>query len=151
MIKIKNPGELLTEKHVATFEKELGARLPAQYGQFLLKFNGGRPSPAIVDIEGMPESPTDVQEFLGIGRPVESSNLITNKAWFSDRIPPRMLPVARDSGNNLFCLSLAGEDFGKVIYVDMQFVGGLEQKVTFYEVAEDFDAFLGKIRERAES
>lgn len=146
MAEIKNPGNPVTEEHLANLERELGARLPMQYRQFLLKFNGGRPSPDVVDIEGLEGGETDVQVFFGIGRPIESSNLIWNKKWTSDRIPGRMLPVACDSGGSLFCLSLAGADFGKVIYVDLQFVGEPTQKVTFYMVAENFDAFLGKIR-----
>ena len=39
---------------------------------------------------------------------------------FSDRLPGRLLPVACDSGGNLFCLSLRGDDVGKVIYVDLE-------------------------------
>lgn len=122
-----------------------------EYRQFLLKFNGGRPSPDTVDIEGLPDSPTDVQEFFGIETSLETSELNWNKETFSDRIPARMLPVACDSGGSIFCLSLSGEDSGKVIYADLQFVGDMKQKVTFYPVAENFDAFLGKLREWPES
>ncbi len=137
----------MTEKHLSNFEREIDATLPIEYRQFLLKFNGGSPSPDIVDIEGMPESPTDVQEFFGVDASDESSDLRWNKEEFSDRIPAQMLPIACDSGGSLFCLSLAGGDSGKVIYVDLQFVGGPKQQVTFYEVAENFNAFLDKIRE----
>jgi cell wall assembly regulator SMI1 len=147
VIEIDDPGKPVAEKRLSNFEREIGATLPIEYRQFLLNFNGGSPAPDNVDIEGMPESPTDVQEFFGIGASDESSDLSWNKETFSDRIPTQMLPIACDSGGNLFCLSLANEDSGKVIYVDLQFIGEQKQQVSFYEVAENFNAFLDKIRE----
>jgi SMI1-KNR4 cell-wall len=150
MIEIKDPGEQITEEQVAGLEMELGAELPMQYRQFLLRFNGGLPSPDVVDIEGLPDGSTDVQVFFGIGRSVESSDLRWNKEWLSDRIPEEMLPVARDSGGGIFCLSFSGEGAGKMFFADIQFVGEFEQEVTFYPVADSFDSFIGKIREFSE-
>jgi len=147
MIEIDEPAKPLTEKRLSNFERELGATLPIEYRQFLLKFNGGSPFPDTVEIKGMPESPTDVLEFFGVDAFDESSDLMWNKDTFSDRVPAQMLPIACDSGGGLFCLLLAGEDSGKVFYVDLQFVGGMKQQVAFYEVAENFHAFLEKIRE----
>lgn len=150
MIEIDDPGNPITEKQLGDLERELGARLPTQYRQFLLKFNGGSPSHDVVGVEGLSGGSTDVQEFFGINTIIESSDLRWNKRWLSDRIPPHMLPIACDSGGSIFCLSLSGEDSGKVIYVDLQFVGEPEQKVTYYAVADNFDGFLGKMREWAE-
>jgi hypothetical protein len=146
MIEIDDSGKPVTEKRLADLERELGVKLPAQYRQFLLKFNGGMPSPDVVDIEGMNDSPTDVQEFFGIDASDESSDLRWIKQEFSDRVPDRMIPVACDSGNNLFCLSLSGADSGAIIYMDLRYA---EPKQ--YIVAENFDLFLGKIREWIET
>ena len=150
MIEIDDPDEPITEDHLAGLEREFGARFPTEYRQFLLKFNGGEPSPNIVDIEGLPGGSTDVQEFFGIGTTIESSDMTWNKETFADRIPARMLPIACDSGGCLFCLSLSGEDSEKVTYVDLQFVGDMKQKVTYYYVAESFEAFIGTLREWTE-
>jgi hypothetical protein len=139
-IELGETGAPLTDDDVVEFENEFRAILPEQYRRFLLKCNGGVPSPDIVEVEGAPGSPTDVQVFFGITRPVESSSLRWNKQMFSDRIPDRMLPVACDSGGNLFCLSVSGEDLGNLFYVDLE---SLEP--TFYLVATDFDSFLEKI------
>ena len=147
MIEIDEPAKPVTEKRLSNFESEIGATLPIEYRQFLLKFNGGSPFPDTVEIKGMPESQTDVLEFFGVDAFDESSDLRWNKETFSDRVPAQMLPIACDSGGSFFCLLLAGEDSGKVIYVDLQFVGGPKQHAPFYEVAENFNAFLGKIRE----
>jgi len=140
--RIEGPGKPLTNDDLADLERTLRAALPSQYRGFLLRNNGGIPSPDTVDVDGVPGSPTDVQVFFGIGRPVESSDLSWNRQTFSDRLPDRMLPIACDSGGNLFCLSLSGEDAGSVIYVDLE-----QRQPAFYLAAEGFDAFLGKLSE----
>jgi hypothetical protein len=56
------------------------------------------------------------------------------------RAPHHLLPIARDSGGNLFCLDLFKEFTGGILYCD------LSSHVTFYEVAPNFDAFMEKIR-----
>lgn len=141
MIEIDDSESPVSEVDLLKMEEELGEKIPTQYRKFLLKFNGGTPSPDIVDIEGLSDSPTDVQEFFGIGVSDESSDLSWNKEVFSDRIPARMLPIACDSGNNVFCVSLSGNDQGKIFYVDLQ-----SGESTQYLVAESFDNFLSNIR-----
>lgn len=140
--RIEEPGKSLTKDDLAELERTLGASLPNQYRAFLFGNNGGVPCPDGVDVEGAPGSPTDVQVFFGIGRPVESSDLRWNRQMFADRLPERMLPIACDSGGNLFCLSLSGEDVGSVSYVDLD-----EPQPAYYRAAADFGAFLDKLSE----
>jgi len=141
-LKIRNQGEPVTEEKLGDLEKQLDLTLPAQYRQFLLRSNGGRPSPDIVDIEGLEGGMASIQVFNSIGAPLECDDLSWNKNVFSDRIPPRMLPVACDCSGNIYCLSVAGDDCGQVIYVDRQ-----SPELTHHFVAADFDGFLAKIRE----
>jgi hypothetical protein len=142
MLRVDDQEAPVTQAELADFEKELNASLPKAYREFLLRSNGGLPTPDVVEIEGAPGSPTDVQVLFGIDRSVESSDLRWNKATFSDRIPARMLPVACDSGGNLFCLSLSEEDSGSVFYINLE-----SQEPRLFVVAKDFDGFLDKIRE----
>jgi len=139
---IEAQGNPLTAEDLANLEEQLDLTLPAQYRQFLLRSNGGLPSPDVVDVEGLEGGMADIQVFFRIGGSVESSELSWNKNVLSDRLPPRMLPVACDSGGSRFCLSVSGDDCGSVIYVDLQ-----SQELTRYVVAADFDGFLAKIRE----
>lgn len=140
-VMIDDPGATVTEQRLSELERELGVRLPEGYRKFVLQFNGGLPRPDIIDVEGAPGSPTDVQVFFGIGRRIESSDLEWNLRMYASRIPAGMLPVACDSGGNLFCISVAGEDAGRVIYVDFEAAEPMS-----YMVAMDFDLFLHKIR-----
>ena len=139
-MEVEETGESLTDEQLERFEGTLRAVLPGPYRRFLLKSNGGVPCPDTIDVEGAPGSPTDVQVFFGIGRPVKSSDLDWNKRTFADRLPSELLPIACDSGGNLFCITLAGDAAGHVIYVDLE-----PLQPTHYRVARDFDTFLDKI------
>jgi len=141
---LDNGGPRLRENDLDDFEKDANIILPAEYRSFLLRHNGGLPSPDVIDVKGAPGSPTDVQVFFGIGRPVESSDLQWNRRTFVERLPSKWLPIARDSGGNLFCLSVSGPDAGSVMYVD------LDQALPgFYFVARSVDEFLDKLRTSA--
>jgi SMI1-KNR4 cell-wall len=140
MIRIEEPGPSLSEIDVAGLERRVNARLPRTYRLFLVRNNGGVPIPETVDVPGAPGSPTDVQVFFGIGRGVESSDLDWNAQTFLDRIPKGILPIACDSGGNLFCVGLSDSTAGQIFYCD------LERAAHLYLVAPDFDAFLEKIR-----
>lgn len=145
MIKIDNRGPQIDAGHVAEVEAAIGSELPASYKAFLLKENGGLPTPDTVDVEGVPGSPTDIQEFFGIAQCLESSNLSWNIDLMSQRCPNhRLLPVACDSGGNLFCLDLFTEFSGGVMYCDLS---GSHPHIVFHEVAPNFESFLGKIRD----
>src|SRR5947207_8728809 len=143
MIKMSNRGPQIDTGHIAEVEATVGSELPTSYKTFLLKENGGIPTPDTIDIERAPDSPTDVQVFFGIGRGVESSDLSWNIDLMSKRCPDhRLLPVACDSGGNLFCLDLFREFTGGVMYCDLS-----GPHIVFYEVAPNFESFLGKIRD----
>jgi hypothetical protein len=112
------------------------------YREFLLTYNGGRPWPDVVNVDGAPGTPTDLQLFFGIDAAIGSSDLVWNRDTFAERLSGRMLPIACDSGGNLFCLSLSGDDAGAVFYVDLEHAAS-----AYYLVAKDFPSLLEKFRE----
>lgn len=139
---IENPGPKITASDIASIEAKLGAVLPVSYRQFLLHSNGGAPTPDTIDVPGADGSPTDVQVFFGIGRSVESSDLAWNLVLAGERCAGlHVLPIACDSGGNLFCLQFERDDAVKVIYCDLQ-----DPDCVTYEVAATFDEFIAKIR-----
>ena len=143
MIDIKNIGKPINELDIARVEGKLKMQLPDVYRRFLLINNGGIPSPDVVDIDDLPGSPTDVQVFFGIDRDIVSSNLLWNYQLFSERLPnSNCIPIACDSGGNLFCVCLSGFKAGSIVYCSLD-----NPELILYPVAEDFEAFLGKLRE----
>lgn len=141
MTTIRRDARALTDEEIRAFEERLGWPLPEEYRRFLLENNGGRPTPDVIDINGLPGGSTDVQVFFGLDRSVKSSGLDWNLEMLRGRIDERLLPIACDSGGSVFCLSLHGIDLGCIIYCDF-----VESKVSYYRVAPSFSAFLEKLR-----
>lgn len=142
MVQIDEKGRLIQEEEVSTFELSLQIKLPDSYRRFLLAYNGGVPVPEIVDIDGMSGSPSDVQVFFGLDRGAESSNLAWNNQVFPSLLLEHgLLPIACDSGGNLFCLAVSGMEEGKVFYCAMD-----TEDTSIYLVAPDFAQFLQKFR-----
>jgi cell wall assembly regulator SMI1 len=133
--------QALGPDQLSSFERDLGARLPNEYRRFLLSHNGARVSPNVIDIEQFDQSPVDVQEFFGIG-----SNDSSDITWYlrevPDRIPPGSIPIATDSGGNLFFINLEGSDAGRITYVD-----SFTETPRVYVVADGFDKFIDALRE----
>lgn len=142
MITITEQGKPITDDQIVALENELGGKLSDAYRHFLIMNNGGKPYPDVVDIVDVPGSPTDVQIFFGIARSVESSDLSWNLALIADRCPGyHILPIACDSGGNLFCLKVSNGVASEVLYCDMD-----APVCAFYEVAPSFNEFMEKIR-----
>jgi len=145
MFLVENPGPPLTERDVAKLEATLGFRLAAPYRQFLLDNNGGTPVPDRVDVPGFGE--TDVQVFFGIGRAVEASCISWNLGTLRVRLSNRLVPIACDSGGNVFCLSAGEADEAAILYLDLESVyGNLDAKTPTYVVAPAFQSFIASLR-----
>jgi hypothetical protein len=149
MVTIRNTGRPLSELDIKNFERRLGCCLPKAYRRFLLENNGGRPPLGAngIIIEHLPGGETDVGDFFGIDRPIKSSTIDWNLDMFRGRISNQLLPIACDSGGNLFCISLSEQDYGSVVYCDFDpgFGCHVSNSAIYYPVAPEFDSFLEKI------
>lgn len=139
---VEEAGPKIGLEDIDAIERLLDARLACDYQDFLLRFNGGIPTPDTVDVPGLMESPTDVQVFFGIGRSVESSNLSWNLSLVAARCSGRhLLPIACDSGGNLFCLKIVRGGTAEVVYCDLE-----SSECTLYLVASGFGEFVQRLR-----
>lgn len=139
---IKDAGPKIGREGILSIETALDAQLASEYRDFLVQFNGGIPTPDTVDIPGVPGSPTDVQVFFGVGRKVESSDLLWNLSLIRDLCAGRhLLPIACDSGGNLFCLTVDQGVTSAVVYCDLE-----PFDYELYPVAASFDEFVKQLR-----
>jgi len=112
-------GHPLTEDDLREFETQLGVVLPHNYKAFLLRFNGGLPSPDAFMIVGMHRNPYGIiQEFFGIDYPADSSNLDWNYKIFSTDSPTNLFPIASTPSGDGICISISGSDTGAVYLWD---------------------------------
>jgi hypothetical protein len=115
-LKISESAAPLSEQQLAAAERTLRVQFPADYRAFLRKHNGGQPKPGNIRFQG---EQYQIATFFGIGVETETHDLWWNFYCYKGsepRVPERMLPIADDGLDNLFCLSLSGPDQGKIYF-----------------------------------
>jgi cell wall assembly regulator SMI1 len=144
MIKLlENHGPAIEEDQIAELEAELGTSLPRDYRQFMLKHNGGTPTPNTVDVSALPGSPTDLQVFFSVDNEGGTNNVYWNLELIRERLPSQhLLPIACDSGGNIFCLKFAKRGVAEVVYCNLEDLGN-----ALFTVAPTFSHFLDNLRE----
>ena len=76
---MQDTGPPLTRDQISTLERHIGIPLPKDYLDFLLRFNGGRPTPSSFPIRGFDLSDSgDIQRFFGISERRENPDI----RWF---------------------------------------------------------------------
>jgi len=134
------------EAAVAAFEAQLNVQLPPDYRIFLLKHNGGKPKPQTFFISA--EQGDDLlRYFLGIPPVLEFYNIYDYVKTYRGRIPQNFLPIGEDYLANLVCLSIAGDDYGRVYFWDhdWEVTESTPDYSNVYLLADSFDSFLNKL------
>jgi cell wall assembly regulator SMI1 len=139
---------LADEARVGAFEAKLGRRLPDDYREFLLHYNGGKPKPSSFQLALRTEPNTDslVHWFLSL-HDGEHSNLERNIKIMTGRLPSDTLPIADDPFGNVVLLGLHGEIRGKVYFWDHEREPDDEPDWSNIDlVAESFDSFMSGLK-----
>jgi hypothetical protein len=140
VLKISDVGPQVNPEEIGWIEGVLGSKLPEDYKQFLLKYNGGVPEDDEIAVEELDDTPTDLRVFFGIRREEETENIFWNLNLVKESCKGMvLLPFACDSGGNLFLLQWKGNNFS-VVYLDTGEVWKL------YYVAKSFGEFLNLLK-----
>jgi hypothetical protein len=129
----------LDAKRLIQTEKLIGIEFPNDYRSFLLKHNGGRPSPAIFQIQEVGEEAM-VDILYGIGTPQDICFWLSE---FGSELPTGFVPIGQDPGGNVILMNAtAGEDSG-IYYWDavFHFPSSSAERNT-YLIASTFTDFL---------
>jgi hypothetical protein len=131
---------LPTERDVLAFEKRLKARLPADYREFILKYNGGFfGDPCIASLTD--DCPKDgLNSLYGIRATVNSSELANNLDIFTGNDPLQVLPIGYTTMGNLLILFIGGDDEGTI----MMKRASSQQ---YYFLADGIELFFSLIRD----
>lgn len=108
-IRNKNAYGPTNQDEIKEFEETLGLRLPDDFKAFLLEYNGGRPVNNI-----HPAVNTDIHWMLGLNKDPLWSSLYFNVETYANRLPKSTIPIAGDSGGNLFVMRLDETDYGMI-------------------------------------
>lgn len=150
-LQITEGGPKLSAQDILDAEERMGTRVPASYKDFLLTHNGGRPSSSDFTMMEVPDGSSNeatIKRFLGLQQKERSLDLEYVVEMFRERVPSDFFPIARDPGGNLIGIMTAGADEGRVFFWDHEFEAeeGATTRDNLYPVADDFDAFLAKLR-----
>lgn len=116
MINIQPHKKNIDEKNITELIEQIKFRLPADYIEFLMKYNAGIPEPNIVVLDNKQVS-FSVNSFFGIT--IEDYNeIIVQYKFLTERIPQNCLPIARVEGGNILCLNLNDEGYGNILLWD---------------------------------
>ena len=141
-----------TNAQLAAIEALLGASLPASFREFLQVAHGG-----------FLEYVVDVPFGNGKSEPLSFCSIFSAEDGdFCDetfvgeirsgrqyvKLPPGVLPFARDGGGSMVYLDLSPEGHGRVVaFVEgLPAWTGLRSESTFVELASSFDAYVNKLR-----
>ena len=151
-IKQSNRFGELSQRSLSAFQRKHSLRLPADYCQFLLKHNGGAPSPMnTIDFEQKARSTSsDVQFFYGIHNGENWASIEWNLECFAGRIVEEGLPIAGDSGGNQYVLITRGAREGQIYFWDHERETDLPSYQNMSWVADSFSEFAEKLYEYIE-
>jgi hypothetical protein len=123
----------MTDAEIIAFEKEVGARLPETYRQFLASygastFNGASPDNPYILFRPLKQLPSHFKSgkglfdaFYGAERdPHDGYSLRVRTRFFLGRMPGSIIPIGDDGGAGQICLGIKGSEAGKVYYWDQQ-------------------------------
>lgn len=116
MIK-NNPFGPLSSQTLEDFESDYHISLSADYRAFLLKYNGGQPSPSFFWIQAQKDG-TVVNQFYGLHDGPMHLNLRTyiDKGLFGSN--KSLLAIGDDGLGNFICIGISPHNRGEIFFVD---------------------------------
>lgn len=129
---------------ITDFEVHNNVRLPDDYKEFLIKHNGGVPQPNIE-----PTVKSDIQWIYGMVEGPYYASLFQHLDMFEGRLPSWYIPIANDSGGNLYIMSLYPENHGLIAFWDHESEAEEGEADEYFDnmtfVASSFGHFLNQL------
>ena len=144
MIQIRPSNKKLNQRNLIDFEELIRYKLPKEYIEFLMKYNGGYPENNIIELRNDEIQSIAITDFFGIG--VEKINDLKGEfEVYKDRIPKGYIPIGRTEGGNIVCLS--GQN-GSLFFWDheMEFLNEDIGNKNLLPIANNFVDFLNMIK-----
>lgn len=105
------------------FEDKIGAELPDDYRKFLIKHNGGKPTPSDFNIQKQGDD--SIHHFYGLHDGPSHTKLDDTYDVYFGRVPNSMIPIADDPTGNAICIGIKQKYKGQVLFWDHELEGNL--------------------------
>jgi hypothetical protein len=137
---------MLNNNIIEALEQLWGFRLPNEYKNFLIEYNGGEPVPNGFSFKNLPENGSYIDVFFGILKH-DNNNLLVNMEMYKNRIPNNFIPIGDDPGGNLILISVKNKDRGKIYFWDHEMeanteAGEIADYTNLTLIADSFDEFM---------
>lgn len=148
---LEDTHQQLTPTQIQEFETEFNLKLPEDYKEFILQYNGGYPLENVFENEQ--EDEFDINSFFSIRNDfdVDSEGVMSSKyiidthQIIEQNIPNHLYPFGNTPGNQTYCISLAKYDYGS-IYI--YYLDGRKPEQTY--VTFSFLNFIQNLKEDTE-
>jgi hypothetical protein len=114
-------GPQITEAAIAAFEKLLGATLPDDYREFLLRVNGGQTATSHCKFTvwlHKRKDATNLNSLNGLDDPDDRANLEVRWRWSRDQLPAEVIPAGSDDLGGTIGVVVAGPRRGQIWFLD---------------------------------
>ncbi|MDH6373875.1 hypothetical protein M2444_005718 [Paenibacillus sp. PastF-3] len=138
MANMDRANEKITINEIREFEGKYVLKLPEQYIDFLLKYNGGYPETSTFKISDE-EGESVVNKFYGIGD--MKGNLAKVFEVLDGELPEGFISIASDPGGNEICIGISEKYFGK-IYFWMHDMESDEEMENMFFLKNSFNDFF---------
>lgn len=134
-------NEKITINEIREFQEQYGIRLPDQYIDFLLKYNGGYPEASTFKISNE-EGESVVNKFYGIGD--MKGSLAKVFEVLDGELPEGFISIGSDPGGNEICIGIDMKYFGK-IYFWVHDIESVEEMDNMYLLNNSFKDFFNNL------
>ncbi len=140
VIKIIHPNEYgrLEPEQVVLFEKRINARLPGDFRDYLLKYNGGKPVPNYFSLPSDKGESTYLHHFFGLHNGPETRRLDKIYELYSGYISENLICFADDPFGSLVCIGIRGDEYGRIYFWD---IDGMAVKTDLADLTLLSDSF----------
>lgn len=133
---IKSRFEPVSDRDVFSLEEKIKTRLPEDYRNFILDFNGGFPTPNIFYISPYQQE-SRLSIFYGITSK-KSCDIWANALNSYEDMGRSFLPIGEDPGGNQIYISLHPDTLGRIYFRDHELYAS--ESLTL--IANSFSEFL---------
>ena len=151
MLQIVSKSQPVANEDIIELEEYLSVSLPDAYKEFLLRYNGGVPTPNCFRWRESSYQDSTIRQFFHIwaDKADDIYSIEWNCANYQNdilRIPGELLAIGSDTSGNNVCIGIRGEAYSKIFFWDheKEGTGNLQDTVTL--VSESFDAFLNSLQ-----
>ncbi len=152
-LKLTKSGKRLFEEDLDAVESRYHLQLPADYREFLLTSNGGKPDRCLFRFKGKSAYTECIHYFLAMSDDNPNISFDDHFKTYKDdekRLPDAVIPVAFDPGGNLICLAVNGKKAGTVYFWDHEeersSPRAVERGKNLAVIADSFQEFIDDLK-----